>query len=53
MKIDPTLDKVATVFIGCGILGLLYKIVTNKIPFRTVDKIITTYNTGKMWRGFF
>ena len=51
-KSDNYLDNTADVLMCLGLLGLIYKVLTNQISSRTVDKVITTYNTGKMWKGF-
>lgn len=53
MKINPTLDKMAEVFMGLGLCGILYKMLTNQMPNNIINKLITTYNTSKMWRGIF
>ncbi len=53
MKVNPVLDKTADVLMGLGLCGLLYKILTNQMPNNIINKLITTYNTSKMWRGIF
>ena len=51
-KSDKLLDNVADGLMCLGLAGLIYKVLTNQISSRTFDKVITTYNTGKMWKGF-
>lgn len=53
MKTNDTLDKVSDVLMCLGVLGLAYKALTNQISSRLINKIITTYNTSRMWGGWF
>lgn len=50
MKSNMYLDKTANVFMALGLCGVIYKIVTNKVNAKTMNKIVTTYNTMKMWK---
>lgn len=53
MKTKINLDTVSNVLIVAGLFGVLYKTFTGKLPEKTINKLITTYNTGRMWKSLF
>lgn len=46
-------NTLAKVWVGLGAIGLAYLLATDKRTEKLLNKVISTYNTGRMWRAFF
>lgn len=46
--------KIARVCVALGAVGLAYLLLTDerKRTEKALNKVISTYNTGRMWRNF-
>ena len=49
------MDAIARIFVALGAVGLAYLLLTDesKRTEKALNKVISTYNTGRMWSAFF
>lgn len=46
---NKVIDKTASVLMCLGLCGFAYKLFTGRISNKAINRVITTYHTGRMW----